>query len=57
VEITIEHATNPFVRYPIQYTLEEHGYPSTPASGKIKSFGVVRTGKQQIEYLKKEWGL
>lgn len=57
VEITIQHASSPLKRDTIQYTLEEYGYPSFPASGSIKEFGVTRTGEEQIQYLKREWGL
>lgn len=57
VEISIQHASNPFKREIIQYTLEESGYSCIPASGSIKQFGVVRSGEEQIEYLKREWGL
>jgi len=57
VEIFIHHASDPFTRDKIQYTLEEQGYPSSPATGRIKDFGEIRFGEEQIEYLKSKWGL
>lgn len=58
VEIFIQNAKNAFLSDKIQYTLEENGYPSDPAPGHIKRFMTdIRSGKEQIQYLTREWNL
>jgi len=58
VEIIIQNAKNPYLFDKIQYTLEEKGYPSDPASGSIKGFKVdIRSGKEEMQHLRREWRL
>jgi hypothetical protein len=57
VEVVIQHEINLFQRRQITYTLKERGYPSEPASGRIKDFkeGIL-SGEEQKDNLLKEWG-
>ena len=56
VEIVIQDLQNPFNNDRLTYTLEDNGYPSTPASGRIKEFGSeLRTGEEEVAYMKNEW--
>lgn len=55
VEIWVQNPRNKFQRDEIKYTLEEMGYPDEPSS--IKSFPLaLKTGKEEMIYLKKQWG-
>lgn len=58
VEIIIGHAKSPLQSDKIQYTLEENGYPSDPASGGIKNYSrSIRSGEEEMQHLRREWGL
>lgn len=60
VEIVIQNA-DPLKAHlcdTIRYTLEENGYPDGPVSGSIKKYEPeVRTGKEELKYMKDEWGI
>jgi hypothetical protein len=58
VEIVIQCSKNAYKCDKINYTLEESGYPSYPKSGSIKDLvSAIRSGEEEIEHLKREWGL
>jgi hypothetical protein len=60
VIIVIQNSRNAYQCDTIRYTLEENGYPSDPSSGSIKQLVQnephLRTGKDEVEYMKREWG-
>lgn len=54
VQITITNANDEFLSYPITYTLEESGYPSTPFA-TIKDVDCnIKTGTELLDELRKE---
>lgn len=54
VQITITNASDEFLSYPITYTLEESGYPSTPFA-TIKDVDCnIKTGTELLNELQKE---
>ena len=54
VQITITNASDEFLSYPITYTLEESGYPSTPFA-TIKDVDCnIKTGTELLAELRKE---
>lgn len=58
VEIVIQCAKIAYKCDRINYTLEEKGYPSELGSGSIKNFvAAIRSGEEEMEHLKREWGL
>lgn len=58
VEITIQNAKNLLKTDKINFTLEENGYPTEPASGHMKNFlSEIRSGEEEIQYLTREWNL
>jgi hypothetical protein len=58
VKVTIQNADDALKSDTITYTLKEDGYPADPKPGNIQLYEPdIRTGKQEIEYLNKEWGV
>lgn len=54
VQITITNANDEFLSYPITYTLEESGYPSTPFATIKDVDRKIKTGFELIAELRKE---
>lgn len=58
VKIIIQNANESWKIDKIEYTLMENGYPVEPDSDCIRQYEPdIRTGQEEIEYLKQEWGL
>lgn len=58
VEVVIQNDLNAYESDTIRYTLEENGYPNDPVSGSIKQHEPgIRTGTEELEFMKKEWGI
>jgi hypothetical protein len=59
VEIVIQDIHDSFRNDRLTYTLEDNGYPTTPAPGLIKEFGSeLRTGDEEVVYMKEHnWEL
>lgn len=54
VQITITNANDEFLSYPITYTLEESGYPSTPFATIRDVDCNIKTGTELLDELRKE---